>query len=83
MKKHYKYKVVKHSLHDEGTYDRTFTIGFFKSKKSAMDFCHWDANVNLWKDEYKKTMSMISMDITIETWNDDDMVNSEMVFIFE
>ena len=83
MKRNYKYKVIKHSCHDEGAYERTFTIGFFPSKKSAMKFCHDKDNLDWWKSEYKKTTSMISMDIDIETWNGEDMVNSEMVFIFQ
>lgn len=74
------YKVVKTTQRDDRNNGwEHSTIGFFKSKKSAMEFTNDENNVQLWKTEYKKVMAIITLEISIETWNGDDMENCEVV----
>lgn len=78
------YKLVKVVLRDDNDngYVRT-TIGYFKSKRTAMAFAHDDHNTDMWKTEYKKVMAIITMSIELETWTEDDMENCEVIWLYD
>ena len=72
------YRLVKVIRKDDGEYLSRTIIGYFPSKKAAMKFAHYEPHVEMWKNEFKKVMSII--DITIELERVD---NVEVIWLFE
>lgn len=79
-----KYRLAKYEQRDDCDYGlRKTTIGYFPSRKSAFEFAHYENNVEMWKQEYKKVIAIITMTIELETYKDDDLENDEILWIFE
>ena len=78
------YRVVKETMRDDcDSGFRREIIGYFPSKKGAEKFVNDKDNLEMWKTEYKKVMSIITLEITIETIKDGDVINAEVYFLFE
>ena len=78
------YRVVKETMRDDC--DNGFKkeiVGYFPSKKGAEKFVNNKDNLEMWKTEYKKVMSIITLEIIIETIKDGDIEQSEVYFLFE
>lgn len=71
-----KYKVIKITRRDDCDSGlKINTLGYFKSKKAAMDFANYNDNVEMWRNEYKTIKSIITLEIDVQQCDEEDGVS--------